>query len=158
MSPRNLTFFHTDFGKEFPSRTFWRDPSRNCPSPSSALFPFLYRTEHFSKGRKWRKCAEKRGGRGVASKGGKKEKRTRENRSGIWGWGGGGGEAPFTMKKRAFSVKTPFFACFCFRPDVRISEHVLVPGWEVKTPAFGASAQNCTASPATANFHLLRLL
>ena len=76
-----LTFFHADFGKEIPSRIFWRDPSRNCPSPSSALCPLLYRTEHFSRGRKWRKCAEKRRGRGLASKGGKKEKRTRENRS-----------------------------------------------------------------------------
>ena len=55
--------------------------TRMCPSPSSALCPFLYRTEHFSRGRKGRKCAEKRGGRGVARKGGKKEKRTRENKS-----------------------------------------------------------------------------
>ena len=77
-----LTFFHADFGKEFPSRTLWWDPSRNCPSPSSALCPLLYRTEHVSRGEKWQKCAEKRGGRGVASKRGKKEKRTRENRSG----------------------------------------------------------------------------
>ena len=37
---------------------------------------FLYRTEHFSD-----KGAEKRRGRGVANKKGKKEKRTRENRS-----------------------------------------------------------------------------
>ena len=65
-----LTFFHADFGKEFPSRNLWRGPSRNCPSPSSALCVLLYRTEHFS-----------RAGRGVARKGGKKEKRTRENRS-----------------------------------------------------------------------------
>ena len=50
-------------------------------SPSSALCLLLYRTEHFSTGRKGRKCAEKRGGRGVARKGGKKDKRTRENRS-----------------------------------------------------------------------------
>ena len=76
-----LTFFHADFGKEFPSRTLWRGASRSCPSPSSALYPFLYRTEHFSRGRKGQKGAEKKGGRGVASKGGKKEKRTRENRS-----------------------------------------------------------------------------
>ena len=76
-----LTFFYADFGKEFPSRTSWRGPSRMCPSPSSAQCPLLYRTEHFSMGRKGRKCAEKRGGRGVARKGGKKEKRTRENRS-----------------------------------------------------------------------------
>ena len=76
-----LTFFHADFGKECPSRTFWRDPSRNCPSPSSALCPLLYRTEHFLRGRKWRKHAEKGRGRGVASKGVKEEKRTCENRS-----------------------------------------------------------------------------
>ena len=74
-----LTFFHADFGKEFPSRTFWSGPSRSCPSPSSALFPLLYRTEHFSRRGEGRKGAEKMGGRGVASKGGKKEKRTREN-------------------------------------------------------------------------------
>ena len=78
-----LTFFYADFGKEFPSRTFWRGPSRDCPSPSSVMCPFLYRTEHFSRGKKWRKGAEQRGGRGVARKGGKKEKRTRENRSAI---------------------------------------------------------------------------
>ena len=83
-----LTFFHADFGKEFLSRTFWRGPSRNWPSPSFALCTLLYRTEHFSRGRKGRKGGEKRGGRGekrggrgVASKGGKKETRTRENRS-----------------------------------------------------------------------------
>ena len=76
-----LTFFHADFGKEFPSRTLWRGPSRDCHSPSSVLCPLLYRTEHFSRGRKGWKITEKRWGRGVASKGGKKEKRTRENRS-----------------------------------------------------------------------------
>ena len=76
-SRRNLTFFHADFGKEFPSRNLWRGPSRNCPSPSSALCLLLYRTEHFSRGRKGQIYAEKRGGRGVARKGGKKEKRTR---------------------------------------------------------------------------------
>ena len=69
-----LTFFHADFGKEFPSRTLWRGASRSCPSPSSALYPFLYRTEHFSRGRKGRKGAEKRGGRGVANKGAKRKK------------------------------------------------------------------------------------
>ena len=74
---QSLTPFHADFGKEFPSRTFWRDPSRNCPSPSSALCPLLYRTEHFSRGRNGEECAEKRGGRGVASKGGAKRKKGR---------------------------------------------------------------------------------
>ena len=71
-----LTFFHADFGKEFPSRTFWRDPSRNRPSPSSALCHLLYRAKHFSRGIRWRKRTEKRGGRGVASRKGKKEKRS----------------------------------------------------------------------------------
>ena len=82
--PRSLTFFHADFGKEFPSRTLWRGPSWNCPSPSSVLCPLLYRTEHFSRWRKGQKGAEKRGGRGVASKGDKKGKRTRENRSEVF--------------------------------------------------------------------------
>ena len=76
-----LAFFHADFRKEFPSRTLRRAPSRNCPSPSSVLCSLLYRTEHFSRGRTGRKGAQKRRGRRVASKGGKKEKRTRENRS-----------------------------------------------------------------------------
>ena len=76
-----LTFFHVDFGKEFPSRTLWRGPSWHCPFPSCVLCPLLYRTGHFSKGEKRAKGAETRGGRGAASKGVKKEKRTRENRS-----------------------------------------------------------------------------
>ena len=69
-----LTIFYADFGKEFPSRTLWRGPPSNCPSPSSVLCLLLYRTELFSRRRKGRKGAEKRGGRGVASKAGKKEK------------------------------------------------------------------------------------
>ena len=80
---QNLTFFYADFGKEFPSRTLWRGPPSNCPSRSSVLCPLLYRTEYFSRWSKGWQGAEKRRGRGVASKGGKKEKRTRENRSGI---------------------------------------------------------------------------
>ena len=76
-----LTFFHADFGKEFPSRTLWRDPSRNCPSPSSAVCPLLYRTDHFSRGENGENVPRKGEEDGVASKGGKKEKRTRENRS-----------------------------------------------------------------------------
>ena len=47
-----LTFFHADFGKEFPSRTLWRGPSWNCPSPSCVLCTLLYRTEHFRGGEK----------------------------------------------------------------------------------------------------------
>ena len=40
---QNWPFFHADFGKEFPSRTLWRGPSRDCPSPSSVLCPLLQR-------------------------------------------------------------------------------------------------------------------
>ena len=80
---RMLAFFHADFGKEFPSRTLGRASPKTAPSPSSALCPLLYRTEHFSRGRKGQKGAEKKGGKGVAGKEGKKEKRTRENRSGC---------------------------------------------------------------------------
>ena len=76
-----LTFFHADFGKEFPSRTLWRGASRSCPSPSSTLYPFLYRIEHFSRGRKGEKVPRKGEEEGWPAKGGKKEKRTRENRS-----------------------------------------------------------------------------
>ena len=76
-----LTLFYADFGKEFPSRTFWRHPSWNCPSPSSVLGLLLYWIEHFSGGEKRRKGAEKGEEEGWPAKGGKKEKRTRENRS-----------------------------------------------------------------------------
>ena len=81
--PKSLCsdLFCADFGKEFPSRTLWKGPSWTCPIPSSVLCNLLYRIEHFSRGRKGQKGGERRGGRGVASQGGKKEKRTRENRS-----------------------------------------------------------------------------
>ena len=51
--------------------------------PISKLWsvPFSLQNRALFEGKKGRKGAEKRGGRGVASKGGKKEKRTRENRS-----------------------------------------------------------------------------
>ena len=78
-----LTCFHADFGKEFPSRTLSRVFTETAPLRSLPLCPFLYRTEHYSSGEKKGKSAEKRRGRGVASKRGKKEKRTRENRSVI---------------------------------------------------------------------------
>ena len=45
--------------------------------------PFALQNRALFGAEKGRKGAEKRGGRGVASKGGKKEKRTRENRSAI---------------------------------------------------------------------------
>ena len=61
-------------------RTFWRGPSLNCPSLSSVVCPLPYRTAHFG-GEKREKSARKRRGRGVASKGGKKEERTHENKS-----------------------------------------------------------------------------
>ena len=70
----SLTFFHADFGKEFPSRTLWRDPSRNCPSPSSALCPLLYRTEHFSRGKMAKMCREKGEEEGWPAKGAKRKK------------------------------------------------------------------------------------
>ena len=71
---RVLTFFHADFGKEFPSRTFWRGASRSCPSPSSALYPFLYRTEHFSRGEKGEKVPRKGEEEGWPAKGAKRKK------------------------------------------------------------------------------------
>ena len=43
--------------------------------------PFALQNRALFEGRKVRNSAEKMGGRGVASKGGKKEKRMRENRS-----------------------------------------------------------------------------
>ena len=67
-------------GISFPN--FVESASSKCPSPRSVLCPLLYRTEHFSRGRIGRKGARRRGGRGVANRGGKKEKRTHENRSG----------------------------------------------------------------------------
>ena len=68
-----LTFFHADFGKEFPwsSRTLCRGASWNSSSPSCLQCPSLYRTEHFSRGKKGRESAERRGGRWVARTGGK---------------------------------------------------------------------------------------
>ena len=63
---QQLTFLHAGFGKEFPSRTLSTGRSRNCSSPSAVLCPLLYRTEHFSRGRKERKKCRERGGRGGA--------------------------------------------------------------------------------------------
>ena len=60
--------FHADFGKEFPSRNLWRGPSWNCPSPSPCAVPFALQNKALF-------------GRGVANKGGKKERRMREDRS-----------------------------------------------------------------------------
>ena len=51
---------------------------------NSVWWPLLYRTEHFSRGKTERKGAQKREGRGGGQQRGekgKKEKRTRENRS-----------------------------------------------------------------------------
>ena len=72
-------FFSRRFreGNSFPNSS--RGPSWNCPSPSAVLCPFLYRTG--GPGRKGQSGAEKTGRTGVASKGGKKEERMRENRS-----------------------------------------------------------------------------
>ena len=71
---QKLTFFHADFGKEFPSRTLWRDPSRNCPSPSSALCPLLYRTEHVSRGKNGKNVPRKGEEEGWPAKGAKRKK------------------------------------------------------------------------------------
>ena len=70
----NLTFFHSDFGKEFPSRTFWRGPSRDCPSPSSVMCPLLYTAEQSTfrggeKGEKVPRKGEEEGGQQRGQKG-----------------------------------------------------------------------------------------
>ena len=71
----SLTFFHADFGKEFPSRTLERSIPE-LPLSKLCAVPFALQNRALFEGEKMaRKCAEKRGGRGVASKGGKKEKR-----------------------------------------------------------------------------------
>ena len=69
MDAKLLTFFHADFGKEFPSRNLWRGPSWNCPFPSSALCPLLYRKEDFSRAKICRKKGRKRGGQQKGQKG-----------------------------------------------------------------------------------------
>ena len=69
---RKPTVFHADFRKKFPSRTLCRGPSWNCPSPSCALCPSLYRTEHFSreeKGEKAPRKSEEEGGQQRGQKG-----------------------------------------------------------------------------------------
>ena len=66
------------------------------------LCPLLYRTKHISRGKKGRKGVEKRGGRGVASKGGKKEKRTRER---SWG-----NEFPHGTERKTATVTERFAA------------------------------------------------
>ena len=78
----NLTFFYADFVKEFPSRTLWRGPSQICPSPSSALCPLLYRTEHFLRAEKGENVPRKGEEEGWPAKGAKRKK-GRENRSGM---------------------------------------------------------------------------
>ena len=66
--------FHADFGKEFPSRTLWRGPSQSRPSPCSALCPLLYRTEHFSREKRAKRCREKGRTRGGQQRGQKGKK------------------------------------------------------------------------------------
>ena len=70
--------FHADFGKEFPSRTSRRGASWSCPSPSSALYPFLYRTEHFSRGEKGANVPRKERKRGGQQRGQKGKKDARK--------------------------------------------------------------------------------
>ena len=80
-----LTCFHEDFGKGFPSRTLWRGPPWNCPSPSSVLCHLLYRTEQVSRGEKGDKVPWKGEDEGWPAKGGKKEKgRVKTGQLGIW--------------------------------------------------------------------------
>ena len=69
------------FGKEFPSRTFWRGPPRNCPL--QALWCALCSTEqraHFEGQKRATRCREKGRKRGGQQRG-QKGKRTRGNRS-----------------------------------------------------------------------------
>ena len=76
------------------------------PSPSSVLCLLLYRTEHFSRGRKGRKGAKQRRGRGVANKEGTKEKRTREENKSYPFW-----TSPVSRLKRWVSKWYLFQAC-----------------------------------------------
>ena len=76
---QKLTFFHAEFGKEFPSRTFWRDPSRSCPSPSSAL------RSTFRMAKTCREKGRKRGGQQRGQKGKKDaRKQVRKRHMNIW--------------------------------------------------------------------------
>ena len=74
MAVEKLTFFHADFGKEFPSRNLWRGPSRNCPSPSSALCPFSTEQSTFRGGEGAKICRGKGRRRGGQERGQKGKK------------------------------------------------------------------------------------
>ena len=71
---RPWPFFHADFGKEFSGKEFCGEVHPET-APLQVRWCSLYRTEHYSRGRTRRKGASKRGGKWVASKGGKKEKK-----------------------------------------------------------------------------------
>ena len=65
-SCRPLAFLHADFGKEFPSRTLWREVHREtAPFQALCCAHRSTATEHFSRAKK----SEKMGGRGVTRKG-----------------------------------------------------------------------------------------
>ena len=94
VSARNLTCFKAEFGKEFSSRTLWKGPSWNCPSPSSVLCHSLYRKEHFwGGGKRAKRCREqgrKRGGQQRAQKdkqdAWKQVRNGKENQNRFGGW------------------------------------------------------------------------
>ena len=72
--PEGIPFFTQISGRNYLPDLCEKAHPENCPSPSSVMCTSLYRTEHFSRGRQGRQGAKKRGGTGVASKGGQKGK------------------------------------------------------------------------------------
>ena len=69
------------FREGIPFPNFVERSIPELPLSKLCTVPFALQNRALFEGEKWRKCAEKRGGRGVATKRGKKEKRTRENSS-----------------------------------------------------------------------------
>ena len=70
-----LTCFHADFGKEFASRTLCRGPSQDLkPLSKLCAMPIALRSRALLEGKRGRKSAKKKRGRGVASKGDAREK------------------------------------------------------------------------------------
>ena len=72
-SDSSWPFFPQISGRNFLPELCGEVHPGSAPLRASALCPLLYRAEHL-RGRKGRKCAEKRGGREAASKGGKGKK------------------------------------------------------------------------------------
>ena len=70
-----LTFFHADFRKEFPSRTLCGEVHpETAPFQALCCAPCSTEQSTFRRGKEGQKGAEKRRGRGVASKGGKRKR------------------------------------------------------------------------------------